>query len=586
MIAAPDATLSRRVAGSYLGLVVVSGIGASILALREHLDVLFVDDWRILDHYQSKALLPFLFTAENGHRLPATLALFAADYEWLGGRMRLLVWASIACMALAAGLLVRAFLRQDGLRSARSRSALGFACFALFWAASCNDLLRGIYHMNLQAVALVLLALGALAEVDPTCIGASRGVLGLALVAALGATLSQARGVAIWPALVVLAALRRLPARVVGGLAAAGAVVVGLFAATLPADPNVSLDEPLARTAQRPAALAGAALAFVGSAPARVAVGLGAGEAPPAAPDRAAWAAYTRSLARISVGFGAAGFTLLALVAARRWRRPAPGPSLDALGVGLMAFGVTGALLVAFARASTHPAVVVQPRFVTWSTLFWIGAVCTLVPGAPERSPGRLAALAVLALPVVSLGMLPALIEARAFHATTFSQASRLTLSLLLGLRNEALARDVSLEDPALVFRVASRLEAEGRWPFQPPRHPLRGIPLGELFSATGGCGGGVDRVQALTAIGAAAVSGWVARAPAGGPPRFLVLADEGGVLRGLADSASVPPHYAASLGRERVAWTGFVADYDPSRRYAAYAVREDGRSACRLGVP
>lgn len=582
-----DAPLPRRVALAYLALVAGFGVVAALLALRDHFDVPFVDDWRILDHYASQGLLAYLFTAENGHRLPLTLALFAIDYEWLEGRMRLLVLASIACLALIAGLLGRAFRRDGSLGNAVGIATLAFACFCLVWAASCNDLLRGLYQMNLQAVGLVLLALGALARVDPSRIREGRRGLGVAVLTALLATLSQAAGAASWAALVAVAAVRRFPWPVVGGLAATGAVVVALFAATLPPHPKISFADSLAFATGRPFALVGNSLAFVGAAPARVAAGLGIGAPVPRTPKRRDWAEHTRDLGRVAVGFGALGGVLFPLVAFRRRLRPAPSAAIDALSVGLMAFGLAAALLVAFARAAiVGPAAVVQPRFVTWSTLFWIGAVCALASRSAERAGGPLVWLAVLGFPLVSVAMLPALREAREFHATTRSQASRLTLSLLLGVRYDELARNVALEDADLVYRVASRLEAEGRWPFRGPLVGLRGTALGEHFKTADACPGAVDRVRAIGPIGSAAVSGWIARPQAGDSLRFVVLTDPAGIIRGVADPSSVPPRYREALGERRIGWTGFLSDYDRTQRYAAYAVLGDARSACPLRAP
>ncbi len=249
-----------------------------------------------------------------------------------------------------------------------------------------------------------------------------------------------------------------------------------------------------------------------------------------------------------------------------------------------MVFAIGAACLVAFARAAiVGPAALVQPRFVTWSALFWIGAVCALVPRTTGRVRAPVASLAVFAFPILSLCMLPALRDVREFHATTASQASRLVLSLLLGLRYDELARNVSLEDADLVYRVASRLESEERWPFQGPRHRLRGTALARRFAVVEPCAGAVDRTRAIDAIGAAAVSGWISRAEASEQASFVVLADEGGVVRGIADAASVPPRYASGLGGERDGWTGFIADYDPAMRYSAYAVLDDGSTACSL---
>ena len=136
------------------------------------------------------------------------------------------------------------------------------------------------------------------------------------------------------------------------------------------------------------------------------------------------------------------------------------------------------------------------------------------------------------------------------------------------------------------MYRVASRLESEERWPFQGPRYRLRGTSLGERFAMAEPCAGAVDRVRAIGSVGAAAVSGWIVRPTGWEALRFVVLADEGGVVRGIADSASVPPRYASGLGGKRLGWTGFIADYDPSMRYSAYAVLGDGSTSCLLRLP
>jgi hypothetical protein len=574
---------------AYLCLTALFAAGACAVALRDQMTVPYADDWRILDHYQSRPLLQYLFGAENGHRLPATLALLAIDHEWFGGRMRTLVLASIACTALATGLLWRILWKQGRPHRALARSVFAFASFALFWAVSCNDLLRGIYHMSLQALLLAVIALAALAEVDPRRIPASRRRLGVAGLAAFLATWSHGVGAACWAALVAVAAVRRFPARVVAGLAAAGAATIALHAATLPADPKqtFAFETSVARLARDPAAVAGAALAFLGTAPARVASGLGLGAPYPPQLRPGPWAAHTRDLQRISVAFGAVGLLVSSVLVAGRRRRPLDGSALDTLVVGLPAFAVAAALLVSFVRVPTQgTSGVLHARFLLFSTLFWIGIACALLPRTPEAIAGRFSWLAVLALPIVSASMLPALRDARAFHAATRSQASKLTLSLLLGLRNDELARSVSLEDAETVHRVASRLEAERRWPFEGARYGLRGIPLRERFAPSAPCVGELDRAWSIDAIEAAAVAGWLARAPDRPPPTVVVLVDRSGVIRGLADFASVPPALGAGMREDALAWTGFVADYDPAQRYAAYAVlgRED--TACPLRAP
>ena len=577
----------RLVAIAYLGLAALFAVLCSAAALRDQMTVPFADDWRILDHYQSRSLPHYLFGAENGHRLPATLALFALDHERFGGRMRTLVVASIACAAFAVFLFWRVFRKQGGEARAVARSVLAFAIFALFWAVGCNDLLRGIYHMSLQTLALLVLALALLAGVEARAIPTARGRLGLAVLAAFLASWSHGVGVASWAALVAAAAVRRFPGRTVAGLAAAGVATAALYAATLPPDPRNVFGDSLERAAREPAAFAGMALSFVGTAPARVASALGVGEPYPARlePDR--FAAHARDLLRTSAVFGFLGLVHSAVVAARIWRRPLRGAPLDSLVVGLMAFSVAAALLVSFVRYPTEgPNAVLHARFLLWSTLFWIGSACALVPRAPGRRGGARAWAVALALPILSVAMLPALRDARQFHAATRTRASMLTLSLLLGLRNDELAHGVSLEGAEVVYRVASRLEAERRWPFQGPREGLRGRPLEERFAPAPPCAGAVDRMRAVGATGSASVAGWLARAPGREAPAFVVLVDGSGAIRGLADLDSVPPYAAARMPRDVLAWAGFVADYDPGQRYAAWAVLGGERSACPLRAP
>src|SRR5262245_60263661 len=183
-----------RLAGAWLAAVALFVAFACAHAARHHLRDLFVDDWRVLDHWQSTPLVTYLWAAENGHRLPLTLAFFALDHELFGGRMHLLVALAVASLALACALLARGLRAHvaaaSAPASATARLVLGFAVFALFWAASCHDLLWGLNQGSLQAVALVVAALLAIGRVAPGAGREAARPLALAFAAALVATLS------------------------------------------------------------------------------------------------------------------------------------------------------------------------------------------------------------------------------------------------------------------------------------------------------------------------------------------------------------------------------------------------------------
>ena len=80
-------------------------MGVSALALLDHHRIANADDWRIYDDMFSHPLGEWIFTSQNGHRIPLTLALTWIDYVWLEGQMHLLVGVSLA-FALGTSLLL------------------------------------------------------------------------------------------------------------------------------------------------------------------------------------------------------------------------------------------------------------------------------------------------------------------------------------------------------------------------------------------------------------------------------------------------------------------------------------------------
>src|SRR5262249_3336523 len=122
--------------------------------------------------------------------------------------------------------------------------------------------------------------------------------------------------------------------------------------------------------------------------------------------------------------------------------------------------------------------------------------------------------------------------------------------------------------------------------PFEGTRYGLRGTSLQQRFAPAAPCVGGIDRRRAIGTTGAAAVVGWLARPEQAELPDFVVLVDEGGVIRGLPDFASAERYRRVGLPADVLPWSGFVVDYDPAQPYAAYAVLSDGRSASPLRAP
>ena len=80
----------------------------------------------------------------------------------------------------------------------------------------------------------------------------------------------------------------------------------------------------------------------------------------------------------------------------------------------------------------------------------------------------------------------------------------------------------------------------------------------------------------------AAYTSGWSRLESAKGPPSFVAITDSAGTVRGLGSfTRTRDARWSGGIQRHR--WRGFIADFDASERYRAYAVVTEGALACRL---
>jgi hypothetical protein len=252
--------------------------------------------------------------------------------------------------------------------------------------------------------------------------------------------------------------------------------------------------------------------------------------------------------------------------------------AVETLCVGLMAFTVAGGMLVA-ANRFMFPANAVSDRFLTWTTLFWIGALCAIVHLGRERPWGGWFAIALLGL--VAACMVASLQQARRLQFNVRQNLARDAAMHLSGVRWDHLARVGIKKDPETVYRVAGRLRRERRSFFADGRGALSGMPLRERFAATveDGCAGAVERLEEVDARDgpAAMVSGRLRPSAGAGVPSYLVIADSAAIIRGVGAIRPLPD----DVRSEGVGWIGFVDGFDASEPYTAYGVLGDGRSVC-----
>lgn len=553
---------ARPVGATYTTFVALFVAWVCLTTLRDHFTTPWGDDWRFLDSLFGGTSWAWYFAPRSGHRMPVTLLLLDVDYHRFGGHMHLLVGAMVAEVSLTAV----AFGSAWGWRRLL-HPAFAFAVFALFWAAAYFDLPWGMNHGSTFTVCWLAVALAALAHDQRARAGGGHGstsALVVAGFAAIVATLGFGTGVAVFPALLAVALLARLPMRVVAAYVAVGIVTASVYSIGLSearGGASIPVVSPLPRMSE-------VVLSFVGG------------------PFGTAVAALTgldlENRWRLSVVAGAAGLAAGLTRVITLFRRGGGLSGAEVLGVGAMAYAAVDACLVALGRSAIWD-VGINSRFTLPATLFWIGLVASTAATWARVVPATL-------LVVASLLMLPAYRDARAEQAR-IHEILDLTAALhLLDLHADAETRGTLVKKrPEQIYRVVDRLRQDRRAMFAEPRAGLDGTPLTSHFTVDtdADCSGSARLSALATSRGRTGVrlAGY-AFDPAGAP-ESIVVTDPRGIIRGLgAFTPIMHARFAASEPPEPgVPYRGFIADWDMSTEYLVWAVRAGGRSACPIAV-
>ncbi len=542
----------------------------SYVALCDHYRVPNLDDWRILNGFFSEPFWTWVFGSQNGHRIPGTLLLLAADYTFFGGHMHLPVAVGVGCTwaAFAVVALVLRSLPDVDMR----RTLLAFAGAALFWAAACHDLPWGTNQGSEQGTLLVCAAVAALAGMCGRRAAGhpSAGLLVLAVLAAVGASFSHGMGLAVWAGIVGVALVARAPWRVTIGLVLVAVVTLTLYGVGLETGYKSPGAYYLSLVRMHGVPLLSFVAAFVGIAPNLVVGGL--------------LRAYPAGFPAVGITAGALG--LVALAGWSLWllvrRAPCSVPELFA--VGLMAFAVAGGALTALNRLPWGMSA--MERWTIWSALFWIGAVWMIGLHAAVAGRQRLFAAALMA---VALCGVPALRRARLYQQAQAEGLRQHAHLLVLGVQWDGrIVLSPFDHDSTTIYALAERFRRARRSVFADPMATLPGARLADRFTIVPAarCRGSVLRAERIPNRGEPAVQlmgyGW--DDGAGTRPQEVVVTDGDGRIRGLgAPVLAIHPAFGIPVDRQQEFWMAFVVAPQEADRYTVYAVLRDGRSACPL---
>ncbi len=475
-----------------------------------------VDFWHFMKLLNKRAAgaewWPLLVQEHGGHRLLFPKLLYLVEYAVFDGRNVFLIISSVLLQGLTAGLVVLGVWHE---RAAVGRPLAvfvgGLVVALLFSGAQVENFVRPWnlhWYLVHAAVSVAIVAGARCAGTAAAHPASSTGWLSAAVLVGLVATWSMANGLLVWPILVGLAWLLRLPTRALAGLGVVAVVGAASFFVGYDPHQNVVpsrlLAEPgvqilwLLRALGTPVSVANSTLATIGGT-----VGLACG--------------------------GLAGWDLV--------RRRSGATAVEPLLAGLFLFGVGTLVLVATGRAASTWS---EPRYQTTVLVTWTSLLVFGLLRVGRMSPRR--KVAAMASGLVWLAVPGAQAHWRGLDAVRpfIERMHAANLAILVGIDHRpsyqvTLPFADRLRKRDRVQRFARGLRRREQGMFVDGHHHLLGssVDLVGAESHRGACGGEVRELVPLGRAGIRA-DGVVLDGDAIEPGVPLLLSDDDGQVVGL----------------------------------------------------
>ncbi len=348
--------------------------------------IIFYDQWTVVSELmQSNGHLSLaqLWALHNEHRIPWNKLACYLDLKVFGGRNVSLLVEIYAIQAMAALLFIWIFRKYSGLNRAAIMTASGLFAFCMFYPLQIEN-----FYWGFQ-VAFVTLPFAASVSIWTAIMHSEVGAtldrppwfswwLAASLASAFVAETSLASGMLLWPLLLLLSFILRMPAKTKCLIAAVGAVATGIYLRGFhspgqTSDPLDSLRHPVA----------------VG----RYITAYFAWSLDSARPSATLWPNFTHLCVMVAIGIVVTA--LLRLM----WRGSKP----DRLHVFLVAnaiFLLMTSFVTALGRITLGLDLAASSRYQTVALAFWasLGALLILWRTAKARTPVRLLEIQVVLL--------------------------------------------------------------------------------------------------------------------------------------------------------------------------------------------
>ncbi len=529
---------------------------------RAYCPVIYWDQWHYVTVAMRSGAWPSwsrLWAQVDESRLfTGSLAGFL-DLRFFGGRNLSLQWELILIPTCLAALLICIARRQGRLRGPALASAAAFTAFCAFAPVQVDDF---FWYFE---VGFVLTGLAAVVSFAALTLHASStrwisAPLLVSLAAAFVAECSRFDGLLVWPILLLLACALRLPRKTCALIAAAATLAVAAYFWNF--HPSHQQSAQVRQALHQPLAL----LSYIDL---YFAATWNTLLPPHSAPSVAA-----RILAACAL--------LIALLSFRSWR-----DRFRTFLAAILLFAISAACITSAGRLTFGVAQAAASRYQCVALLFWSALGALLVHWAAARTPRYLAAVQALLL----LLMFSAVPRFPAFQRIAEGRRDRLNAAYLALIRDPndaaaavALNPTARLMPPWLEYLRRNRLGPSpsglaSRFPVIPDSTSYTPVPAAR-------CTGWIDGFEpGVHPPGTAVLTGWAWDRLAAAPPLKIWIATPAGLAAGTGEMR-IPREDVPGVVPEVIdinnGWEGAVA-VPPATRLRAYAILNDGRSACPL---
>lgn len=497
----------------------------------------------------------------NEHVMVAVMPAYWLDFHLFHARGLFLVAISLCFAALIGLLPARTAWRADRGPAAAAAGAL-FLASTLWFGNRWNF----VFPLQLHMYTALLCIVAALCLVSPETPPGPRRAAAVSLLLSIGA-LSFGYGVIGFPAAGAIALLRRWPPRRLAVPVAAGALCAVITVAILAHDGMISFDHGRPMVRALPHSLSAAyMLAFLGSPVGNALRYMGAG-----------------AQAAIDVSW-LAGALCLAVLAAQcaLCLRRRQASVLSAMAMGLTLFCLLNALITNYARSTFGTIGALDERYIIGQLPLFFAVVLVALDHAPAHrsAPPAIAAGSAAAIAALLWCQQYCFATARSVNADVWQLAA----AQISGVSDTAARVTEQVFEQDLLPYVNEHLRRVHWGAYAFPQMGWIGRNVASWGPAIPACGGYLDHEMPAD-DGALRAMGWAVAPDGGTGPQWLILADDAGVVRGVAHNG-FPRGDAGIVARagahNAAGWVGY-APLPPGTHLTPYLMLKN-KHPCALG--